>query len=63
MLLAAGLIEQRVEGNRRPCRLAPEGLAPVQAFLGGLAEAMERNYARLDDLLACQPRTPTQPKE
>ena len=52
VLERAGLIERRREGTRRPCRLRPEGLAPLDAWLGGLRAALERNYDRLDALLA-----------
>jgi DNA-binding transcriptional ArsR family regulator len=52
VLERAGLIERRREGTRRPCRLRPEGLAPLDAYLAGLRDAMEDNYARLDALLA-----------
>ena len=52
VLEKAGLITRRREGTLRPCRLAPEGLAPLDAWLSQLRDALERNYARLDDLLA-----------
>jgi DNA-binding transcriptional ArsR family regulator len=58
VLTDAGLIERRVDGSRRPCRLRPEGLAPVSGWLSGLREALERNYDRLDRLLAEEPPTP-----
>ena len=37
LLEAAGLIERRVEGTRRPCRLAGPGLAAARAWLAALA--------------------------
>jgi DNA-binding transcriptional ArsR family regulator len=52
MLERAGLITRRREGTSRPCRLAPQGLAPLDSWLTGLRDALEQNYARLDDLLA-----------
>ena len=52
VLADAGLIVQRVEGTRRPCRLAPEGLSELDEFLAMLRKALERNYQRLDRLLA-----------
>src|SRR5688500_6540513 len=52
VLEKAGLITRRRQGTSRPCRLAPEGLAPLDAWLAQLRDALERNYARLDDLLA-----------
>ena len=47
----AGLIIRSRRGTSRPCRLAPQGLAPVESWLTGLRDAMERNYDRLDALL------------
>lgn len=52
VLEKAGLITRRREGTSRPCRLAPEGLAPLDAWLGDLRANLEANYARLDELLA-----------
>jgi|SRR5689334_3581909 DNA-binding transcriptional ArsR family regulator len=52
VLADAGLIVQRVDGTRRPCRLAPEGLSELDAYLAMLRKALERNYQRLDRLLA-----------
>lgn len=59
MLERAGLIERGRDGTRRPCRLAPQGLAPLDAWLQDLRDALERSYARLDALLA----TEEDPKE
>jgi DNA-binding transcriptional ArsR family regulator len=52
VLEEAGLIERRRLGTSRPCRLAPQGLAPLGAWLDDLRSSMERSYQRLDDLLA-----------
>lgn len=52
VLEGAGLILRRVDGTRRPCRLAPEGLAQLELWLAGLRQTFEANYARLDSLLA-----------
>lgn len=52
VLEQAGLITRRVEGTKRPCRLAPEGLAEVNQWLATLRQALETNFARLDALLA-----------
>jgi len=52
VLAEAGLIIQRVDGVRRPCRLAPGGLAELDAYLQKLRTALERNYERLDRVLA-----------
>jgi DNA-binding transcriptional ArsR family regulator len=54
VLEEAGLITRRVEGTRRPCRLAPEGMAEIDQWLGLLRKALETNYARLDKILAEQ---------
>jgi DNA-binding transcriptional ArsR family regulator len=52
VLAEAGLIVQRVEGTRRPCRLAPGGLSELDQYLAMLRKALEQNYNRLDRLLA-----------
>jgi DNA-binding transcriptional ArsR family regulator len=52
VLERAGLIRRRIDGQRRPCRLVPEALAPVERWLADLRRAMEQNYARLDAVLA-----------
>src|SRR5690606_35211341 len=54
VLAEAGLIVQRVDGTRRPCRLGAGALSEVDAYLGMLRKALERNYGRLDRLLAAQ---------
>ncbi|UWZ84514.1 ArsR/SmtB family transcription factor [Occallatibacter riparius] len=48
----AGLIVRRAEGTRRPCRLSPAGFASVERWLAMLRPALERNYARLDQVLS-----------
>ena len=52
VLEGAGLIIRRVEGTRRPCRLAPAAIAEIDQWLGMLREALAKNYDRLDDVLA-----------
>jgi DNA-binding transcriptional ArsR family regulator len=52
VLEGAGLIIRRVEGAKRPCRLAPSAIAGIDRWLDWLREAMARNYDRLDDVLA-----------
>lgn len=54
VLAEAGLIVQRVEGTKRPCRLAPGGLSALDEYLEMLRKALEQNYRRLDRLLAKQ---------
>jgi len=47
----AGLIQVRMEGAMRPRRLVKHGIDPLYNWLGGLREALERNYDRLDRVL------------
>jgi len=54
VLSEAGLIVQRIDGTRRPCRLAPEALSELDQYLQLLRKALTRNYERLDQLLAKQ---------
>ena len=56
VLEGAGLILRRAEGTKRPCRLAPDGIAAVDQWLATLRSALEQNYARLDDVLAAMQR-------
>ena len=51
VLESAGLIERRVDGNRRPCRLAAAGVENIDAYMLMLRSALEANYSRLDRLL------------
>lgn len=48
----AGLIVRRVEGTRRPRRLAKAGIEAMDHWLAMLRKALEKNYDRLDQLLA-----------
>jgi DNA-binding transcriptional ArsR family regulator len=52
VLEGAGLIMRRIEGTRRPCRLAPKAIAEIDQWLAMLREALGANYARLDSVLA-----------
>jgi DNA-binding transcriptional ArsR family regulator len=61
VLEQAGLIQRRIEGTKRPCRLAPEGVAAVDQWLDMLRQALTRNYERLDQVLADMTAT-TNPK-
>lgn len=56
VLSEAGLIVQRIDGTKRPCRLAPEALSELDQYLQMLRGALTRNYRRLDQLLAKQTR-------
>jgi DNA-binding transcriptional ArsR family regulator len=48
----AGLIVGRVDGTRRPRRLAKAGIEAMDQWLAMLRRALEKNYDRLDDVLA-----------
>jgi DNA-binding transcriptional ArsR family regulator len=52
VLEGAGLIVRRVEGTKRPCRLAKAGIDGIDRWLVMLRTALARNYDRLDDILA-----------
>ncbi len=52
VLESAGLIVRRVEGAKRPCRLAKEALDPLEQWLAMLRKTLECNYDRLDNVLA-----------
>jgi DNA-binding transcriptional ArsR family regulator len=48
----AGLIVRRVEGTKRPRRLAKAGIEAMDQWLAMLRKALETNYERLDEVLA-----------
>ncbi|HEY2012487.1 MAG TPA: metalloregulator ArsR/SmtB family transcription factor [Bryobacteraceae bacterium] len=48
----AGLIVGRVVGTRRPRRLAKPGIEAMDKWLAMLREGLEKNYDRLDKVLA-----------
>ena len=52
VLEGAGLIIRRVEGTKRPCRLAPAAVTEIDQWLAMLRQALSANYNRLDDVLA-----------
>ena len=59
VLEGAGLIVRRVDGTKRPCRLAQAAIAEIDQWLGMLRHALAKNYDRLDDVLAgMQPKKP-----
>ena len=63
VLEGAGLIVRRVDGTRRPCRLAPGSLDDLDDYLARLLEALEINYSRLDRLLAATRASTAEPHE
>ena len=52
VLEGAGLIVRRVEGTKRPRRLAKAGIEAMDQWLGMLRKALETNYDLLDEVLA-----------
>src|SRR6202521_2472093 len=52
VLEEAGLIVTRVEGTKRPRRLAKAGVEAMDQWLAMLRKALETNYDRLDEVLA-----------
>lgn len=52
VLEVAGLIVSRVDGARRPRRLAKAGIDALDQWLAMLRRALEKNYDRLDGVLA-----------
>src|ERR1700748_599922 len=52
VLEEAGLVVGRVDGARRPRRLAPAGIDAMEQWLAMLRRGMEKSYERLDAVLA-----------
>jgi DNA-binding transcriptional ArsR family regulator len=52
VLEEAGLIVSRVDGTKRPRRLAKAGIDAMDQWLAMLRKALEKNYDRLDAVLA-----------
>ena len=52
VLEEAGLVVRRVDGTKRPRRLAREGIEAMDKWLAMLRNALEKNYDRLDQVLA-----------
>lgn len=52
VLEESGLIARRIDGTKRPCRLAPNAMNNIEQWLRMFRRALEANYDRLDDLLA-----------
>jgi len=48
----AGLVVSRVDGSRRPRRLAKPAIDAIDQWLAMLRKALEKNYQRLDQVLA-----------
>ncbi len=54
VLEEAGLITRRVDGAKRHCRLAAHSISEIDQWLDVLRKALEKNYDRLDRVLAFQ---------
>jgi DNA-binding transcriptional ArsR family regulator len=52
VLERAGLIARRIDGSRRPCRLSKPGFDAIDQWLATMRKAFEKNYDRLDHVLA-----------
>ena len=52
VLEEAGLITRRIDGTKRPRRLAKSGIDAMDQWLAMLRKALEKNYDRLDQVLA-----------
>ena len=48
----AGLVVRRVDGTKRPRRLAKGAVEAMDQWLAMLRKALEKNYDRLDEVLA-----------
>ena len=59
----AGLINRRVDGARRPRRLAKAGIDAMDQWLAMLRKALEKNYDRLDEVLAAMKPTAIKPNK
>src|SRR6201988_965915 len=51
VLEQAGLIMRRIDGTKRPCRLAPSAISEIDQWLDKLRQALAKNYDRLHDVL------------
>lgn len=60
LLENSGLISRSRVAQTRPCKLEPEGLNALTAWLGQLRSIYEDNYSRLDDVLE-QLKSETEP--
>ena len=51
VLESAGLVSRSRRAQTRPCKLEPDGLEALNAWLERLRTSWEGNFARLDDVL------------
>jgi len=59
VLEEAGLIVARVQGTKRPRRLAKAGIAAMDKWLAMLRKGLEKSYDRLDQVLAAMEASKT----
>ena len=59
VLEESGLIVSRVQGTKRPPRLAKAGIAAMDQWVAMLRKGLERNYDRLDHVLAAMESSKT----
>lgn len=52
VLEEAGFVMRRIDGAKRPCRLAPNSIDAIESWLDMLRTALSTNYDRLDNVLA-----------
>jgi len=52
VLEEAGFVTHRIDGARRPRRLAKPGIEAIDQWLAMLRKGMEKSYERLDAVLA-----------
>lgn len=58
VLEQAGLVTRSRRAQERPCRLRPEAMAPVSAWLGDYRQLWETSFHRLDKHLTNQEGSP-----
>jgi DNA-binding transcriptional ArsR family regulator len=58
----AGLVTRRVDGTKRPRRLAKAGIEAMDQWLVMLQKALAKNYDRLDEVLAAMEQPATDKK-
>jgi len=59
----AGLIIRRIDGTRRPRRLARAGIEAMDQWLAMLRKALDKNYDRLDEVLSAMQQPTKQPRK
>src|ERR1700755_3124763 len=52
VLEGAGLITRRIDGTKRPCRLAPQAMTEIDRLLDIPRKALAQNFDRLERVVA-----------